>query len=335
MTNAANNKNSEALHNTDAKSNGVNKAVDISAPGVASQLSRRVKADIDDYCIETYDDGFRWHLGASLIGQECQRAAWYGFRWAGVMTYSGATPEERKANHARMQRLFNRGHREEFRFVEFLRGTGWQVFEFDTSKPKKENGEYPQFRVTGFGGHFGGSLDGIGIPPARYNLPEGTAFLLEFKTNGTGAGFQKLKEKGAMIAKEQHFAQMSTYGSDPNFRLSHALYLNVCKNDDDLHVEIVKLDWALGDRMRTRAEKIITSQIPPLRLSDNPTFWKCKNCDFFKQCHENGPLPKNCRSCKFAKPVDGGEWLCEKVGQIIPRDFVPQGCNEWRSVNNV
>ena len=308
--------------------------VELSAPGIAKQLARRIKNDIDDYCIAEYDDGFRWHLGASLIGQECQRAAWYSFRWAAHSRQAQDLTPEGRAQYARMQRLFNRGHREEARFVEFLRGTGWQVFEFDTSKPPKENGEYPQFRVSGFGGHFGGSLDGIGIPPERYELPEGTAFLLEFKTNGTGAGFTKLLEKGVALSKEQHFAQMSTYGSDENYKLEYAVYQNICKNDDNLHVEVVKLDWKLGDQMRLRAERIISSQTPPPRLSDNPTFFKCKYCDFFSQCHENGSLEKNCRSCKFARPVDGGEWACELVNQIIPRDFVKQGCREWRTVNN-
>ena len=316
------------------KSLNASETVELSAPGIAKQLSRRIKNDIDDYCIAEYDDGFRWHLGASLIGQECQRAAWYSFRWAAHSRQAQDPTPEGRAQYARMQRLFNRGHREEARFVEFLRGTGWQVFEFDTSKPPKENGEYPQFRVSGFGGHFGGSLDGIGIPPERYGLPEGTAFLLEFKTNGTGAGFTKLLEKGVALSKEQHFAQMSTYGSDENYKLEYAVYQNICKNDDNLHVEVVKLDWKLGDQMRLRAERIISSQTPPPRLSDNPTFFKCKYCDFFSQCHENGPLVKNCRSCKFARPVDDGKWVCELVNQIIPRDFVKQGCSGWRTVNN-
>jgi hypothetical protein len=26
-------------------------------------------------------DGFREHLGASLIGKDCERALWYDFRW--------------------------------------------------------------------------------------------------------------------------------------------------------------------------------------------------------------------------------------------------------------
>ena len=316
----------------DAASSTESATVDLSAPGIAKQLARRIKEDIDDYCIATYDDGFRWHLGASMIGQDCQRAAWYGFRWAAHSRQAQDLTPEGRASYARMQRLFNRGHREEERFVEFLRGTGWEVYEFDTSKPQKDDGTFPQFRVSAFGGHFGGSLDGIGIPPKRYGLGR-KPLLLEFKTNGTGSGFDKLLKEGVPIAKPQHMAQMSTYGSDPAYGFEFAAYQNICKNDDNLHVEIVKLDHKLGEQMRNRAERIISAQTPLPRLSDNPTFFKCKYCDFFKQCHENAPLVKNCRSCKNAVPVDGGEWSCQLVGQIIPRDFVPKGCDEWRSVN--
>lgn len=322
----------EKMQSNEEKSSNENAAVDIRAPGIAKMLSRRIKEDIDEYCIKTYDDGFRWHLGASLIGQDCVRSAWYSFRWAAQSKQAQDLTPQGRANYARMQRLFNRGHREEARFVEFLRGTGWEVYEFDTSKPVKENGEYPQFRVSGFGGHFGGSLDGIGIPPERYGLGR-MPLLLEFKTNGTGKSFTDLTEKGVALAKTQHFCQMSTYGSDPAYNFEYAAYQNICKNDDSLHVEVVKLDHKLGEQMRQRAERIITSQTPPPRLSDNPTFYKCKWCDFFNQCHENAPLVKNCRSCKHAIPVDGGEWSCDLVKQIIPRDFVPKGCNEWRSVN--
>lgn len=325
---------SEKSSPNEEKSLKENATIDLSAPGGSDQLASLIKRDIDDYCIAEYDGGFRWHLGASLIGQECQRAVWYSFRWAAHSRLAQDTTPNGRASHARMQRLFNRGHREEARFVEFLRGTGWQVFEFDTSQPPNQAGEYPQFRISGIDGHFGGSLDGIGVPPERYGLPAGTACLLEFKTNATGSSFKSLGEKGVMLAKQQHYAQMSTYGSDANYKLEYALYLNICKNDDNLHVEIVKLDWELGEQMRLRAERIIKSQTPPPRLSDNPTFYKCKYCDYFAQCHGSAPLEKNCRSCKFAKPAESGEWECGKANQIIPRDFVRQGCGEWRTVNN-
>ena len=44
----------------------------------------------------------RAHLGASMIGRECNRALWYGFRWATVPNFPG-----------RVLRLFKRGHDEE------------------------------------------------------------------------------------------------------------------------------------------------------------------------------------------------------------------------------
>lgn len=34
-------------------------------------------------------DGFRDHLGASLIGKSCARALWYDFRWATPARHTG------------------------------------------------------------------------------------------------------------------------------------------------------------------------------------------------------------------------------------------------------
>ena len=86
-------------------------------------------------------DGFRTHLGASLIGKECERALWYDFRWATKAKFPG-----------RVLRLFETGNREEDRLVGNLRRTGATVLELDP-----ETGR--QFRVQAHGGHFGGSLD--------------------------------------------------------------------------------------------------------------------------------------------------------------------------------
>lgn len=63
-------------------------------------------------------DGRR-HLGGSMIGRKCLRELWYGFRWALAPDHS-----------ARMLRLFNRGHREEDRFVEWLRAVGVEHYPF-------------------------------------------------------------------------------------------------------------------------------------------------------------------------------------------------------------
>lgn len=331
-------------------------SADLDAPGVGTVVAKRVLSDIDEYCATTYDDGHRKHLGGSLIGEPCKRKLWYQFRW----TY-------REKHDGRQQRLFNRGHREEDRFVEWLEGIGAKVwFEDRETNPlyycaedntyhlqsnlagmheklavkldsndsgylthvkraKADGIDFPQYRVSHAHGHFGGSLDGIAILPERYGIPG--PILLEFKTNGTGPKFTELLTQRVAIAKPMHFAQMSTYGSDPQYLFKHALYMNICKNDDNLHVEIVKLDWNLGDQMRQKAVQIITSQEPPPRLSDNPTYKDCKYCAAQDLCHKGAIPEKNCRSCAHAHPVENKRWFCDKHNGLIPDDYIKGGCD--------
>lgn len=328
--------------------------VSLDSPGVTKALAKRIKDDIDQYCVDTYDGGHRWHLGGSLIGDECKRKLWYIFRWVLHEKTTG-----------RQQRLFNRGHREEDRFIEWLEGIGVQVWADDLhnnslwfhaesdsylllkageqpgepcidvsqdrkhiARAKADGVEFPQYRISAAQGHFGGSLDGIARLPERYGIDE--PVLLEFKTNGTGKGFSDLCTQGMPVAKPQHFAQTSTYGNE--YRFNYVLYLNICKNDDDLHIEVTKLDHNLGEQMKLKAEQIITSDKPPAKLSENPTFFKCKFCHFTDICHKGAVPEVNCRSCKYAKPAENGEWFCETHNGIIPRDFVPKACPEYKAI---
>lgn len=320
MKNQESNLNANNAKNNDAQataSDAGKQAVSLDAPGVAKALAKRILEEIDEYCVRTYDGGHRSHLGASLIGRECKRYLWYVFRWCLHEKTTG-----------RQQRLFNRGHREEARFVEWLEGIGFKVWFENRDEAPNEKGEYPQYRISDVMGHFGGSLDGIAILPERYGIEE--PVLLEFKTNGTGAGFNKLAEDGMPIAKPEHFAQTSTYGKKYNFR--YCVYLNINKNDDSLHVEVVKLNHNLGEQMITKAEQIITTQTPPARLSDNPTFHKCGYCAMKDICHK-GAIPEvNCRSCAFARPVDNAEWFCEVHNGNIPKDFIPKACPSYKAI---
>lgn len=65
------------------------------------------------------EEPFRNHLGGSMIGHECTRALYYNFHWM-----------VRPKFEARMLRLFDRGHKEEFRFVKYLRDAGVEVWEY-------------------------------------------------------------------------------------------------------------------------------------------------------------------------------------------------------------
>ena len=320
MKNQESNLNANNAKNNDAQataSDAGKQAVSLDAPGVAKALAKRILEEIDEYCVRTYDGGHRSHLGASLIGRECKRYLWYVFRWCLHEKTTG-----------RQQRLFNRGHREEARFIEWLEGIGFKVWFENRDEGPNEKGEFPQYRISDVMGHFGGSLDGIAVLPERYGIAE--PVLLEFKTNGTGAGFNKLADDGMPIAKPEHFAQTSTYGKKYNFR--YCVYLNINKNDDSLHIEVVKLNHNLGEQMIMKAEQIIMSQTAPARLSDNPTFHKCGYCHMKEVCHKGAVVEVNCRSCAFARPVENAEWFCEVHNGNIPKEFIPQACPSYKAI---
>lgn len=259
-------------------------------------LADRIKAEIDEFCRVTYNDGHRSHLGASLMGHECNRYLWYVFRWVLNVDHGG-----------RMERLFNRGHRQEDRFVHWLRGIGFEVWPVDPA-----TGE--QFRIYGVSGHYGGGLDGIFKMPVSYQIPWN--FLLEMKTQKDGPDWKKLKALGVKAIRPKHFVQMCEYGAHYGFR--YALYLAINKNDDDLHVEIVELDWAVGQEALRRAEYVIGMQSPPPRLNESPAYFVCKMCDFKDICHRGGNYEVNCRSCSNAYPAADGQWWCNYWQSIIP-----------------
>ena len=320
MKNQESNLNANNAKNNDAQataSDAGKQSVSLDAPGVAKALAKRILEEIDEYCVRTYDGGHRSHLGASLIGRECKRYLWYVFRWCLHEKTTG-----------RQQRLFNRGHREEARFIEWLEGIGFKVWFENRDEGPNEKGEFPQYRISDVMGHFGGSLDGIAVLPERYGIAE--PVLLEFKTNGTGAGFNKLADDGMPIAKPEHFAQTSTYGKKYNFR--YCVYLNINKNDDSLHIEVVKLNHNLGEQMIMKAEQIIMSQTAPARLSDNPTFHKCSYCHMKEVCHKGAVVEVNCRSCAFARPVENAEWFCEVHNGNIPKDFISKACPSYKAI---
>lgn len=320
---------------------------DLSNPTHRDKLGVEIKNLIDRYCQDAYDDGPRAHLGASLIGDPCSRKLWYIFRWV-----------KHKRHDGRMYRLFNRGHREEERFVQWLRGIGFEVMEFDPNwepddvvKVGQHKGktvkELPdnylewartenvdlckkQFRISGCNGHFGGSLDGLTILPATF-IPTGERLLLEFKTSATGKSkFGKVVENGMKSAKPQHFAQTCTYGR--KLGIKYVLYLMIDKNNDDLHVEIESLDYNHGAEMERKADYIINATEEPPRLHDNESHFDCKYCDMRLVCFFDERLDVNCRSCKYARPVENANWHCDMWDSVIPKEHIKEGCDKWEGI---
>lgn len=278
------------------------------SPLTRQAIAEQLKIDINAWCVEHFTDEHRHHLGASVIGNECDRFIWYAFRWVKFEIFDG-----------RMLRLFDTGHQEEARFIKWLRGIGCKVWEVDPETGK-------QFRIWAVSGHYGGSADAKGILPYLPDLP----ILLEFKTHNTKSFVNLVNKKSVQLAKPRHYAQMCSYGKQ--FGYHYGLYAANNKNDDDIYLELVELDWRLSDDLIKKAADIITSKVPPPRISESPAYFACKFCPYSEICFSNEPVERNCRSCKSAKPIEGAEWYCHRWNKIIPRDFLKQGCDGHVSI---
>ncbi len=267
------------------------------------------------------DGGFRKHLGASVLGKDCARAIWYGWRWSKRPRFSG-----------RMQRLFNRGHAEEARFIAMFLSISVAVFQQDA------NGN--QFRISELGGHLGGSGDGIvvGLPDLNIDI----AAVLEVKTHGeksflklAGKSWQKhiaylldpqnndvvnFDGEGVRVAKYEHFVQMQIYMRKMN--IIYAIYCAVNKNTDDVYMEIVMLDTTIADSFLDRGHKIIMMQsVPPKIPNASMGLFACRFCDLKSICHENTPKEKNCRTCYFGYPKEDGTWNCRSQDRLHALKF--------------
>lgn len=281
-------------------------------------LAKTMATDIDAFCLKHFGNDFRWHLGASVMGHPCSRKIWYGFRWV-----------KKEAFDARRLRLFDRGHREEPQFTMYLKGIGCEVSEFDTTQPIQEDGTYPQHRISGCWGHFGGSLDAIVKLPARYRYDE--LISVSYKTSGTGAKFDDLTRKGLLLSKPGYHIQESIYCWKMKFKVYG--YIAANKNDDALFIDFQEADWKEAERQEKRAERIIFSRIPPARISENKAYFECSWCTFKNICFDNEVPPEvNCRSCKFSKPVEDKQWFCEGYNAIIPKDIIIKGCEHWQPI---
>lgn len=271
-------------------------------------LALKTLAAVNDFTQRQQELKGRDHLGASSIGSECHRKAFYSYRWASS-----------QYKEARLLRLFNRGHREEEVVIKLLRGAGMAVYHAGESGDHKD-----ALRISDHGGHFGGTADGVvtGCP----DLPEGEPALLEIKTHSDDL-FCKIKKDGVYISNRNYYVQMQLYMG--YLELKWGLYVGVNKNNDHFHIQIIEFNPSLFEAYRQHAYEIITAILPPKRINESPGFWKCKTCDHNKVCHLNGDPQVNCRTCRWASPANEGRWNC---GQGFPEVATQptKGCMHWQ-----
>jgi hypothetical protein len=259
-------------------------------------------------------------IGVSWLGKECPRALWYSYRWAAREKFSG-----------RMRRLFQTGHLEELRVYADLLcigltvapGPGFQL----SLPPDQRTHEHarralqafvdaggPQFALEHPSGHIGGYADGacLGVLEA----PE-TWHMLEIKTH-SAKSFADLSARGVQLAKPQHYVQVQA--GMRMLGLERCLYIAVNKDNDDIHMERIRLERAFADLVIQRGVDAAFSPEPPERItSAKPDAPPCKWCPFAAFCFnvmEAAPAV-SCRSCAWAVPEDAKGQLHDENGKPI------------------
>lgn len=201
----------------------------------------------------------RDYLGASMLGEECDRKLWYDFH------------EPVPVEDPRVQRIFDMGNLIEDYLVELLKDAGVKVFAVDA------NGEQFGFVDGPVAGHSDGVA--IGLP----EMPENTPALLEFKSCNA-KNFKAFKDKGVRAHNYKYFVQMQVYMRKLNLR--YAMFIAMNKDTQELYFEVVELQDSIAGHFILRGKEIAETKELPNRKYVSDTFYKCKFCNHRKKCWE-------------------------------------------------
>lgn len=234
------------------------------------------------------------------LGHECDRYLFYNFR--------RVSPPE--VIEGRKLRIFDTGDIEEKRILDDLRAIGCTIAN-------------EQARVKFVGGHVRGKIDAEaqGIPEA----PK-TVHIVECKSSNE-KGFKSLLKDGLQKGKPLHFGQCQMYMHGRG--LTRALYVCVCKDNDDIFVQRVEYDATYCLRLLARAERIIRADDPPSRISEKPTIPPCLWCRHRPVCHEGEWSRRNCRTCLHATAITTSTeacWDCALWQKPLTLDEQAAGC---------
>lgn len=284
----------------------------------SKEIGDKIVALIYEGIERNAEDWRRDHLGASLLGHRCDRYLWLTFRWALNPKHDG-----------KQLRLFGRGDREEPELIKNLEDAGMMVAGVC---PATE-------RQWGFqDGHVAGSADAIiyGVPGKDPDQPH----LGEFKTHNLKS-FTYLKQKRVRSAKPEHFAQMQVYMH--KLGLDAGLYVAVCKDNDDIYVEVIDYDRSYAEKRMVRAQAIVDAEEPPPRLTMDapPCVYTSKDgtrwpCDFWELCHGQAMPERNCRTCAESTPTLGPDgqpvFTCTLNQETLDGLAQRVGCNQQISI---
>ena len=273
-------------------------------PRPEQQIIDRVYAAIEKE--KSNPDIYLGRLGSSFIGEECLRQVWLDWRGFAREEFAG-----------RMLRLFETGHLQEERVVADLRRAGFAVWNQQSDGRQYEWGDAS--------GHLVTKVDGVIKDVPESDKPH----LLEVKTHNKSS-FTALQKKGVQEAKPTHYAQMQISMALGGF--SRALYVAVCKDDEQFYVERIREDAATQTRLLARVVKLVNARLRPAGISDDGSSFGCKYCAQRSVCTRQAEPLRHCRTCAMCTPGAEGKWLCELNRHTLTLDEQRTGCEHYEAL---
>ena len=217
----------------------------------------------------------RAYLGASAIGHECSRKLWYNFRHASF----------EYINH-KSQKRFDDGHHSEAVYIKRIKQAGYSL---------QHDMDGKQYGFKDFGGWFRGHRDG-----KLFDIPDIGDAIWEHKSSSKWKGLNKAIDKhGEDNALEQwnktYYDQAQLYMGYEGVKW----HILTCSSEGSREESIVLTPFNEDafNAIKHKANYIITTDTPPAKISDNPTFFKCGWCDAKEVCHQKKIPKPNCRNC--------------------------------------
>lgn len=228
-------------------------------------------------------------LSPSTLNHPCHRYIFNQFRWV-----------SKPIKHdARSLRIFNRGHTDESKIIEWLKLANIDIkYEYD-------NG---QIGYHEYNGHVKGFVDGI-------ITKDDAQYILECKTVNQ-ATYKIISSSGILKGKIEHYLQIQLYMFF--MRIYNAVYIAINKNTDEIYVEYLKYDENSIKHILELIVELLESDYIPPQIHNNPSGYICNRfngCPHINVCFKGESNEHNCRTCKNGKPytksdANNNAWYC-------------------------
>ena len=207
--------------------------------------------------LENHTDAPRNYIGASGIGNPCERKIWY--------SYKGLAGKDKPE----LKLTFEIGKRLEAMILDIFEKTPIQVI-----RPSEENCDL--FCVDKDLPSFSGHMDAILV------LESGERIILDIKT-AKASSYAKFVNQGLKAWNMQYYAQLQAYMGMTG--LNRAILLAINKDSSEMHEEWVWFNDIYYQELKMKAARIIDCEVEPARINKSPLFYLCRMCSYSEKCH--------------------------------------------------